>query len=63
MGHEPQAVLLTYLRVVLTQWEELYESRAAEIMKAITNSSLVTDIFSNMLKSKVGSQFTLSDLG
>ena len=56
LGQPVQSVLLGYLRIILTEWAEPYEARAAAVMSAIANKSLVTDLFASLLKSKVNSK-------
>ena len=53
MGQDLQSILLTYLKVVLTEWEEPYKERAELLMKDITNKKAIMDLFSKVLISKV----------
>ncbi len=48
-----QSVLLTYLRIILTEWEEPYTERAGQVMSALTNENLIKDLFVSLLQSKV----------
>ena len=53
VGQPLQSVLLIYLRVILTEWEEPYMERAVQVMSALTNKNLIRDLFVSLLQSKV----------
>ena len=53
LGQESQAVLLTYLKVVLTEWEEPYNERAELLMGRVSNKKNILELFSQLLISKV----------
>lgn len=61
LGLIPQSVLLTYLKVVLTEWEEPKESleRAAVILPQITNVKLIQELLSSLLSTIVSEQIIL----
>lgn len=53
MGQELQAVLLAYLRVVLTEWEEPYKEKAELLMGRVSNKKAILELFTKLLISKV----------
>lgn len=61
LGLSPQPVLLTYLRVVLTEWEESKQSleRAAVILPQIHNHKLVQELLTSLLSTKVSDEIFL----
>ena len=53
LGQDMQLVLLTYLRVILTEWEEQYQDRAAAVMTCISDKTKIRDMFFTLVQSRV----------
>ena len=48
-----QQMLLSYLKVLLTEWEEGFQERAAVVIKSITNRTALHERLVNLLTVKV----------
>ena len=55
LNFDPQSVLASYLRILLTEWEDghAYQERAALVIRQIKNRDMVNQMLLNLLLNRV----------
>ena len=62
LNYDPQAVLASYLRILLTEWDDIHacQERAAAVIRQMKNKDVVNQMLLNLLMNKVSLPPSLS---
>ena len=62
LNFDPQSVLVSYLRILLTEWEDahIYQERAAAVIRQIQNRDVVHQMLVNLLINRVSLSLSFS---